>query len=234
MATSYTAFTLGLAKSDLSALGFTVYELNGADATQQNLMATILAFNPDLIVADGHGDVNVLSGQNREIVLRACTNDQILSGTATAAISCLTAQQLGPSARKKTAQSYAGFVNEFRWIVTEPYDPATDPCWVAHDDVIRTIIVATAKYKLGQLGLKQAYDMVNAKFESWKQYYGYGDGSKSPDAGDMLMDLQHNQSGFAWIGEETYGGAALMLPPLEIAIPLVLGIMFMPKVFGLV
>lgn len=224
LATNYTNYALGMVQGDLSALGFQVLDIDasGYRATATNLMSAIETYQPDIVIADGHGGPDVLTGQGQAVVLKACVNDEVMSGKVFVAISCLTGQQLGPSSREKKAQAYAGFVNEFTWIVTPPYNPATDPAYQSFQDIIRTIITLSAQYRLGTVGFKAVYDGVMARFNYWKDYYGYGEGSKDPNAGDIYMSLEHDRKGFIWIGEEVYVAPQL---PLNVLFPIGIGLL---------
>lgn len=223
LATSYTNWALGLVQGDLSALGFQVLDIDssGYRATATGLLSAIETYQPDFVVCNGHGAPDVLTGQDGVVVLKSCVNDQVMSGRVFTAISCLTGQKLGPSCREKTAQAYGGFVNEFSWIVTPPYDPATDPAWQSFQDVIRTIIVLAAKYRLGTVSFRDVYVGVMDRFNYWKDYYGFGAGAGDPNAGDIYMSLDHDQSGFIWIGEEVYVAPGV---PLNVVMPLGIGI----------
>lgn len=195
-------YWLGLAKSDVSALGFTVLDSQGPYATQYSFFDTVERYNPDMVIADGHGSPNSLTGQAMQEVLRACVNNQALSGKVMCALSCLTGQNLGPDSRNKNAMGYMGFVNEFTWVVSQPYNPAMDPVAVSFQEVVRKLVSLSCLYQQALVPLKDVYNGVRDEFEKWKAYYSIFPGSEDPYARDILLSLVHDQKGLITLGKE--------------------------------
>lgn len=187
--------------SSVAGLGFRVLDSEGAYATPYSFFETIENYSPDLIVADGHGDPSSLTGQGLQEVLRACTNNQVLSGKTVCTVSCLTGQNLGPDSRQKTAKAYIGWVNEFTWVVSPPYIPASDPVARSFGEIVRKLVVLSGQYTLEKISLKQLYDGVLAEFEKHERFYSVPPGSDDPYATDILLSLRHDKKGLITLGE---------------------------------
>lgn len=119
-ATGYTSEWLGLAVDEARRMGHDVVDLYGAEATPERIVEVFNEFNPEVFISNGHGNASTLTSQNLEPVFVACQNDEGLAGRDVYAGSCLTAQELGPSAFEKGARSYVGYLPEFVWVI----DPA--------------------------------------------------------------------------------------------------------------
>jgi len=198
--------------SDVPALGFSTIDSSGEYATKYSFFDTIQKHDPDIIIADGHGDPRTLTGQGLQEILRSCTNNEILSGRFVCATSCLTGQILGPDSRDKQAKAYTGWVNEFTWIVSPPYNPATDPAAQSFESIIRTLVTLMCRHQQGTISLRDVYDGTIAEFDRWEKYYSVPPGSEDPYAGDILISLRHDRNGLVTLGKEFYVGA----PPISL------------------
>jgi len=211
-------YWLGLAKSDVAGLGFQVIDSDGQYATSYSFFDTLQKYNPEVIIADGHGDPSTLTGQGLEEVLKACTNNQVLSGKIVCAVSCLTGQILGPDSRNKNAEAYIGFVNEFSWVVDESLNPSTDQVAYSFQEIIRKMASLTCQHQQGLIGLNDLYKSFIAEFDKWINYYSVPPGSDSKYASDILLSLIHDKTGVITLGKaERY-----VYPTLPISIPVAL------------
>lgn len=217
-------YWLGLAKADVASLGYQIIDSSGPYATSYSFFDTMLTHKPDLIIADGHGDPNTLTGQGLESVLRSCYNNDVLSGKVMCALSCLTGQNLGPDSRNKSARAYMGFVNEFTWMVSPPYNPASDPVALSFQEVVRKLVYLTAKYQLEEASLKEVYNGVRDEFIYWRNYYGVPPGSDDPYARDILLSLNHDQNGLITLGEEALGPEVYPVQLLSPVAPIAVGL----------
>lgn len=224
-------YWLGLAMSSVAALGFTVLDSEGAYATSYSFFETVNNYNPEVVIADGHGDPRSLSGQALEEILRACVNNHVLSGSTVCTVSCLTGQELGPDTREKMANAYIGWVNEFTWVVSPPYDPASDPVARCFGEIIGLLVRLSCEHALGTVTLKELYDQVVAEFERHENYYSVPPGSDDPYAADILLSLRHNKKGLITLGEGERYVIAEPIPLLPLAqISVGLAAIFLPFV----
>lgn len=187
---------------DVAGLGFQVIDSSGEYATSYSFFDTLQTYNPDVIIADGHGDPNTLTGQGLQEVLKVCTNNEVLSGKVVCAVSCLTGQGLGPDSRNKNAKAYVGWVNEFTWVVSPEGDPVNDPVAYCFQQIIRKMVTLCCKYQQQQISLRELYDGVVAEFDYWISYYSVPPGSDDPYASDILLSLRHDKTGMVTLGKE--------------------------------
>ena len=212
MATIYSSYWLTLAAQDVAALGYTVIQSAGEYATKYSFFDNVSKYNPELIVADGHGDPSTLTGQGLQEVLTSCFNNEVLSGRMMCSISCLTGQVLGPNSVEKQARAYIGFVNEFTWTVLPPYNPGNDPSAYPFQQIVRKLIVLAAQYNLGKIRARDVYDGAIAEIDRW-----IAASYPLEYAEDVLMALRHDRSGLVTISKEvTIGPAPTPLFPFLI------------------
>lgn len=231
LATEYMHFWLGSVKSSVAGLGFQVLDSEGPYATPYSFFETLKNYSPDVIIADGHGDPSSLTGQGLQEVLRACTNNQVLSGKTMCAVSCLTGQNLGPDSRQKTAKAYIGWVNEFTWVVSPPYIPGSDPVAHSFGEIVRKLVILSCQHALEKVSLKQLYDQVLVEFEKHERFYSVPPGSDDPYATDVLLSLRHNKKGLITIGDAERYVIAEPIPLVPLAeIAVGLGAILLPFV----
>lgn len=169
--------------------GFNVVDLEGADATQMNFFNALDANDPLLVVAGGHGNETTFHGQNDELILQACTNDEVMSGREGIFNSCSVGVALGPSMVSKTAQWFAGWRADYIFMYQENVDPL-------QDEVARPFmecIIQPALTRLDGGGASQVYSATIAKFNTeiaklW--------GSVDPTASEMITYLIHDRDNF--------------------------------------
>jgi hypothetical protein len=74
--------------------------------------------SPSLVFLNGHGGPNLVSGHNNEILIEVGKNEIVLKGTVTYALSCSSAQVLGPAAIKVGAMAYIGYNEDFIFFIS--------------------------------------------------------------------------------------------------------------------
>lgn len=68
---------------------------------------------PELIVLNGHGDADLITGQDNEILIKTGENEGLLTGKIIYALSCRTAKILGPKSIEKKTKCYLGYTEDF-------------------------------------------------------------------------------------------------------------------------
>lgn len=68
---------------------------------------------PGFIFFNGHGNYDLICGQNNEILVQAGKNDDCLQGKIIYALSCRSAKKLGKGSVKKGAKAYLGYNEDF-------------------------------------------------------------------------------------------------------------------------
>lgn len=127
--TLYISAYAGRLIEDVVALGYNVVDLHGVEATQANLFEALRVHSPIFCFLGGHGNPKALFGQGDGLVLEACVSDHVLEGISAHALSCSTAQVLGPSAKEKTCPVYFGWIEDVVFVVKDDYTtrPLEDP-----------------------------------------------------------------------------------------------------------
>jgi len=68
---------------------------------------------PQLIFLNGHGDYDLVAGQDNEVLVKAGDNERCLSGKITYALSCRSAKTLGKISVRHGAKAYLGYNEDF-------------------------------------------------------------------------------------------------------------------------
>lgn len=95
--------------------GYETLDLKMGDAVRDVFESAIQNFNPEVFYGYGHGNAELFTGQNKDILLHACYNDHLMSGRIVYLLSCTTGQKLGPSMVNKGARAYIGYDDYFVW-----------------------------------------------------------------------------------------------------------------------
>ncbi len=98
-----------------NAVGLPTTDLYGSNATATNFFSSIETQDPILVNLFGHGDYNLIVGQNGELLLQGGVNDDVLAGRVVYVLSCRTGRDLGASAYANGAISYLGYTEDF-WV----------------------------------------------------------------------------------------------------------------------
>ncbi len=98
-----------------SSAGLPTIDLYANNATATNFFSNLETQDPILVNLFGHGDYNLITCQNGEILFQEGVNDEFLAGRVVYVLSCRTGRDLGASAFSKGAVSYLGYTEDF-WI----------------------------------------------------------------------------------------------------------------------
>lgn len=93
--------------------GIKVIDLPQKRANRNEVEGMLSKQNPGLVIFNGHGDNNVIGGENQEPLIIAGKNEKLLKGRITYAISCKSAKELGPKSIEAGAKSYIGYDDDF-------------------------------------------------------------------------------------------------------------------------
>lgn len=106
-----------------------ISDLEYKRSNRKELMSVIKKLNPDLIVLNGHGEGDRILGQDDEILIKVGDNEYILKNCVVYALSCRSAQSLGPSSIKAGAKAYIGYMQDFIFFTDNEHDthPQLDP-----------------------------------------------------------------------------------------------------------
>jgi len=213
---------LGRIAEEARALGHTVLDLSENDATKDRFLEALTDFRPDLIFAMGHGSPELFSGQNREIVFRACENDDVLIGTQSYWVSCLMGQNLAPSIVDKGGRVAAAYIQEFIWVIHPGYDdrPLEDPYALPF---MRAVVDPSIALLAGSTW-RDFYNLTVRRFnEGVRAWFD----STDPNAPQIVAALEHDRDSLIVLGEVTLVPAPIpwlfpALPPAVAGVILLL------------
>ena len=94
-------------------VGLPYTDLYGSNATRSNFENAIAQQDPILVNILGHGNENLIAGQNGETLLQGGVNTNILSGRVVYDLSCLSGRELGRIAFDEGAISFLGYTENF-------------------------------------------------------------------------------------------------------------------------
>uniref|UniRef100_A0A6M3J6K2 Uncharacterized protein n=1 Tax=viral metagenome TaxID=1070528 RepID=A0A6M3J6K2_9ZZZZ len=177
---------------------------------------------PDLLIGLGHGSKSSFTGQDLEVLLKMNVNDDLLSGVKSYLYSCLTAQELGPSAVDKTCPLYIGYTSDWTFIYNPQYEdrPLDDPWAKAFFDCG----LAPGYGLLAGQAPKDIYEATLARYDYW---YDYWTKENSPMADDILTWLNWDKQAFTVLtADGIYAGAPspLGIDVQQLLIPAVAGV----------
>lgn len=204
-ATAYGSAWLGEIARLAQEMGHAVIDIEGIYATPEAFYQALTQYRPDFVVAMGHGAPNAFGGQNGQIVLQGCTNDQMMAGTQAYFVSCLMAQKLVPSMVSKGAYGVAGYSADFVWNMASGYlenpldDPKAYPFMRALVDGTRVILEhLRTSPNISPEAWRRFYlttvDLFNQGIQEWRL-------SPSPDAIDIVNGLEQDKNSLVILGE---------------------------------
>ncbi len=128
--------TITLARSK----GLKVLDLHREKAVRKEFEERIDKLSPRLIVLNGHGDTDKVTGNNKEPILVAGDNEGLLRDKIVYAISCSSAKLLGPKSIEKGTINYSGYDDDFIFFydpnnITKPLSDETAKLFLEHSNL---------------------------------------------------------------------------------------------------
>lgn len=90
-----------------------ILDLDSKKANKKELESRIEKIEPSLIIFNGHGSDDCITGYENEILVQAGNNEKLLKSKIIYAVSCNSAAKLGPESIKSGALSYIGYADSF-------------------------------------------------------------------------------------------------------------------------
>lgn len=76
--------------------GAKVLDLQGEKANREEFESRMKKFSPKLVMINGHGDADLVTGHKNQMLIKAGVNEELLKSKIVYALSCKSAQVLGP------------------------------------------------------------------------------------------------------------------------------------------
>lgn len=96
-----------------------VLDLHASRANRKVFESMLRKRRPSFVFLNGHGDSDMVGGQNNEPLVQTGLNEEVLAETVTYALSCCSAKDLGPSAVRRGKGAFIGYREEFIFLFTE-------------------------------------------------------------------------------------------------------------------
>jgi hypothetical protein len=95
----------------------TFSKLDGSKANKAEVAKFLTKQDHKLIILNGHGTDESICGQNREDIIKAGENSNLLKSRIVYAVSCSSSQVLGRKCVEEGCLSYIGYNDEFTFII---------------------------------------------------------------------------------------------------------------------
>ncbi len=92
---------------------FDIIDLNREMAVQKEFESRIIKNNPCLVMLNGDGNDNLVTGHQNKPLLIGGTNEKLMKSRIIYALSCRSAKELGPNCVAAGAKSYTGYNDDF-------------------------------------------------------------------------------------------------------------------------
>ncbi len=212
-ATSFGHYYMDLA-AEYAAQNMRVIDLDGSGATKSNIFASLEGDDPIFCYLLGHGNPDVYSAHNKEVVMVTCSGDESLIGRVVLFLSCSVGVRLAPSAVSKGATTAFAWNVDFTWIAAG--DPATDIYAVGFFEPVNAISNALVYGKTTQ-------EAMTLSLAAWNQWIDHWTSSVDPYAPMVIQHMIHNRDGQILFGSTSARITTIApapLPPEEGEIPL--------------
>jgi len=175
----------------VNAAGGNVVDLYGDNATGANFFSAIESQDPILVNIFGHGNYNIIAGQNDEVYLTGCQTDGVLAERVVYDLSCRAGRDLGASSVSKGAISFLGYNEDFMFVITEGEHQDGGMLNPLADETARGFFeshnVAPISYING-FGIEDSYWVSQENFNYWIAVWESID---SQVAGLLVWDRDH-------------------------------------------
>ncbi len=99
--------------------GAKVLDLHGERANKEEFESKMKKLSPELVMLNGHGDLDLVTGNKNQVLIKAGVNEELLKSKIVYALSCKSAKILGPASIRVGALSYTGYEDDFIFV----YEP---------------------------------------------------------------------------------------------------------------
>lgn len=96
-----------------------VFDLNEQRARRQEFESMMKKNEPTLVFINGHGDWDIVAGQDNDRLVRVGENEGILKSKVIYALACRSGKILGPQSVKFGANAYIGYNDDFIFLYNQ-------------------------------------------------------------------------------------------------------------------
>lgn len=176
--------------------GFVVHVLKQKECTKKNFEKRVKNNKPHLVLLNGHGDYDRVTGQNMEVILRVGDNEELMNKKILHAFSCSSANKLGPACIKKGTIAYVGFNQDFIFWHDEKYSATP-----LKDDTAKHFFEPTNLVPISLIkgnSVKEAFNKSQKAFDKSIQFF---ETHYTIHNSHLLFALRYNKAVHKMLGE---------------------------------
>lgn len=146
LTTTYLFYWAGLVIEEAKKKGCRILDLREKRANKKEFCGIINKTKPELLFLNGHGNRNLITGHDQEILIQSNVNEDITKDSVVYALSCRVAETLGVKCVKKGARAFIGYKNDFIFLteqafITHPLDDQTAALFLEPSNLIVTSLI---------------------------------------------------------------------------------------------
>jgi len=205
-AMQYASSWLSYGIPEATKRGYKVIDMINEATTIEQLKMVMSQEKIDVAFMAGHGNADVFTGYEQQIVFQTCTGDEVMSGIISHFLSCSVGQRLLPDIITKKGIYTVGYQVDFEFMVNTNYSIEKDPYAEPFRDLTLTII----KKILDGAKLKEVWDAGIAKCNEWIAKLWT---RTETDWAEVIATLAHDRDGLIALGDKE----AYITPPRKMA-----------------
>jgi len=178
------------------AKGHQVIDVKEKRVNRKTFESMLRKMNPALVLLNGHGEAEMVYGQNNEPILIAGENEDLLADRTVYALSCKSTQIVGRKSIENGAKTYIGYKEDyvFYWHSQYAAKPLDDPR-------ARLFLEPSNLISLSLLKGHTAQEACEKSKEAILRNIQYLTATNSPDQ-FMIPDLLWNMENLECLGEQ--------------------------------
>lgn len=159
-----------------------VLDLDSVKANKKELESRIEKINPHLIIFNGHGSDDCITGYENRILVQTGDNEKLLKSKIIYAVSCNSALKLGPASIKSGAESYIGYTDSFIFFhennLNNPLSDKTAALFLEPSNQVAVSLIkgnssGDSSKRSKKYFLKNIQELLSSKYESHSEFSQY-------------------------------------------------------------
>ncbi len=178
--------------------GIKITDFEKHRATASEVTKFLKNKNPDLVVFNGHGDSETITGHNNEVLIKNGKNQDLLKGQIVYAVACDSASILGMESIKSGTIAFIGYETSFIFAynpnttANPTKDEMAQPVFAASNEVLLSLIKGNS--------VQESYEKSQSTFDKWVKKLQRSDAP--PEAQHILMTLYWDKTAQVFHGDK--------------------------------
>jgi len=167
-----------------------VIDLQNEKANRKNVESYLDKQKPELVIMNGHGSEDCITGQDEEVLIEAGENSHLLKDKVVFMRSCDSGKILGPQAMREGCTAFIGYAELFRFWTNENMvkDPLKDSYARPFFETSNQVALSLIKGK----SVREAHEESRKMYEKTLGQLLTSDAENSFVASDLIWNM-HNQ-----------------------------------------